>query len=271
MTTSPKSADAVKNSGQTPEQVLEWVPGFAGAHIESQIVNGLTQDSFLVLHQGRPYVLRIDKPMAADLGLDRGSEFAIHCAAAQAGLAPKAVFMSVDKGVFIREFVPGRSWQGADLEDPFHLQDLAELLSGLHALPCIGSLYDPLRAIHRYATMLGSAAYSVMTDRAEKLINEIDSMSPPASPCHNDLLAQNILQAKGLLLIDWEFAGIGDPLFDLAVIIEHHHLSLQAKLMLLSAYLGREPLPSEIERLSLQQSVYGILLELWEAATQNVY
>ncbi len=65
------------------------------------------------------------------------------------------------------------------------------------------------------------------------------------APCHNDLLPANLIRARmteRVLLVDWEYAGMGDPFFDLGNLsVNNDFDDAQADLRLLSAYLGRPP------------------------------
>ena len=62
------------------------------------------------------------------------------------------------------------------------------------------------------------------------------------SPCHNDLLNANFIDdGDRLRIVDWEYAGMGDPFFDLGNFSVNHGLSLDEDLVLLAAYDQTEP------------------------------
>ncbi len=65
-------------------------------------------------------------------------------------------------------------------------------------------------------------------------------------PCHNDLLNANFIDdGERLRIVDWEYAGMGDPFFDLANFSINHELDADGRAVLLAAYSGdahrREP------------------------------
>jgi thiamine kinase len=70
--------------------------------------------------------------------------------------------------------------------------------------------------------------------------------------------------SEGLKLIDWEYAGLGDPWFDLALVIEHHGLSEQLESGFVQAYLRRPPRAAELQRLAGWRRFYAALLSLWQ-------
>lgn len=171
------------------------------------------------------------------------------------------------EGLYLREFQAGRSWTQSDLENPENLARLARLLRTLHALEPVGVVFDPLAAARRYAAQLGTEQARSIVGRAEKQVKRFAADSLRPALCHNDLVCQNVLEGERLMLIDWEYAGIGDPFFDLAVLVQHHGLDKALARCLLENYLGRAAHSDEAEHLSQQCDFYQCLLELWNLRT----
>jgi thiamine kinase-like enzyme len=244
-----------------PSGVLKSIPGFEAAVIDSRLDGGLVSRSYRVACNGEWFVLRIDTPEAARLGLNRTVEHAVIRAVAAAGLGPGVVHCDPDAGVLLRPFIPGRPWTRADLLRPANLERLADRLRRLHGVPPAGPRFDPVAAAARYVEQLGS---DEARERLQRLGEIHASLEPvEAVLCHNDLVCQNILEAKSPVLIDWEFAAPGDPLFDLAVVVQHHGLGKDLAGVLLQAYLGRPPTAGEQARLGSQCALYRELLSLW--------
>lgn len=246
--------------------VLAGIPGFEAATVLGALSNGPTNASYRVERAGAHFVLRIDKPAAAELGLDRAAEHAALEALAAAGLAQAPVFFDAAAGVQLRPFITGRAWTPGDARRPGNLARLAQLLRELHALPPTGRRFDPLDAARRYAGQLG-------TPQAHRLLEAVAATFagiPPAPRvlCHNDPVCGNILDAgAGLQLIDWEYVGLGDPFFDLAVVVEHHGVASRLAHGFLAAYLGDQPGQEERARLAQQRRFYHGLLALWRLRT----
>ena len=247
---------------RSPEQALASIPGFAGVRVELQLSDGPTNASFELEQGGDRFVLRIDKPAAAGYGLDRAAELEVIQVLADAGLGESPVYYDAVSGVSLRSFIPGRSWAEADLHNPANLEQLARLLWQVHQLPPVGRNFDPVSSAARYVEQLGtSEAQAVYRD----IETEFASLQLADQVlCHNDLVCGNILESDRLMLIDWEWAGVGDPFFDLAVVVQHHGLSGELSLGFLAAYLEREPSVAEVERLDRQCYFYQLLLSLWD-------
>jgi thiamine kinase len=56
-------------------------------------------------------------------------------------------------------------------------------------------------------------------------------------PCHNDLHHLNLLDdGSRLWIVDWEYGGVGDPLYDLASFASQHEFTAAERAALLDAY-----------------------------------
>jgi len=245
-------------------EVLCDIPGFTGARIDAQLSDGPTNASYLLEQSGEHYVLRLDKPDAVKLGLDRSNEKRVCKIVAKAGLAPEPGYFDAVSGVYLRRFLPGRSWGVSDLASLENLVRLARLLRKLHSLPPPGTAFEPLAAARRYAVQLGGGEPRSILCKAEMLMQKIEAGSAEMVLCHNDLVCQNVLEGSSLMLIDWEYSAIGDPFFDLAVVVRHHRLDKKSAHYFLDAYLGRSSSALENGRLKLHSDFYQCLLDLWE-------
>jgi thiamine kinase-like enzyme len=235
----------------------------AGAALLGALSDGPTNASFLVECDGEQYVLRLDKPEAVRLGLNRRNEYRVSAAVSRAGLAPPPIYSDPGAGVYLRHYQAGRSWVVEDLVQFTNLERLARLLTKLHSLPAVGETFDPLAAARRYAAQLDSEESRSILGKAENLVEKINEVSSGTVLCHNDLVCQNILEGEPLMLIDWEYAGLGHRFFDLAVVVQHHSLAPALSRGFLDAYLGYSANAQEMKQLELQCEFYSCLLQLW--------
>lgn len=245
------------------ERAVTVIPDFQSAKVETRLSDGPTNASFLVENKGQLFVLRLDKPGARELGLNRANEQFIMRSVARAGLAPEPVYSDLQAGVFLRHFLQGRSWSEADLSCPANLRRLASRLIELHRLPPAGDHFDPLAAARRYQARLGTRESLALLQRAERQMGKIDARQPSQVICHNDLVCRNIVEGEALMLIDWEYAAVGDPFFDLAVVVQHHGLGAESAEQFLRAYQQESFSTDAISHLQLQCRFYQSLLQLW--------
>ena len=136
------------------------------------------------------------------------------------------------------------------------------LLREIHRLPAVRHRLDPLARARRYLTLAGGGELPVELVAA---CDRLEREKPAPRLCHNDLLRANRLYSKGVLLaLDWEYAAVGDPLFDLAAIIEGDGLSEARAGALHRAWRGQAPTAAQAARLEDQRRVYRSLAALWE-------
>ena len=93
-------------------------------------------------------------------------------------------------------------------------------------------------------------------------------------PCHNDLLNANFIDdGERIRIVDWEYAGMGDPFFDLGNFSINHELSPDEDAILLAAYDGREHLPerpARLARLTLMRTVSDFREAMWGVLQQGI-
>jgi thiamine kinase len=248
---------------QLAKQALQHIPNLVGAEVVALQSDGSSNRSYRVEYRGESFVLRLDKPETASLGLDRGNEKLISRVVADAGIAPATLCFKPEEGMSFRGFMSGRSWNASDMENPESLARLAIVLQKLHRLEPVGARFEPLAAARRYADQLDSQESYSIVGELKGLAEKIAASSPLQAICHNDLVCQNIFEGDRLMLIDWEYTGVGDPFFDLAVVVKHHELAQDLTIGFLGSYLQHPPTPHDLEHLDLQCQFYAGLLQLW--------
>ena len=248
-------------SGSTdPAMVLAGIPGWRGATCR-ELPGGLTNRTLLVEKAGRRAVLKIDPAPRKPPYNARQEEALIQDRAAALGRANRVLY--VQDTVLLAEWAEGEVWTTASFDNDQNLERLATALREVHGLPLTGRLFDLQAAARLYAGQLDATRL----DEAQSHLAIIDSMAGPMNLCccHNDLVAENIISTPQVRLLDWEYACDNDPLFDLAIVVEHHGLSGRQASVLLDAYFDGDG-DRWREQLSVQMRLYDALRWLWSAA-----
>ena len=226
-----------------------------------------------VLADGRQAVLRVDEPLARRLGLNRAAEPGVLRTVADAGLGPACLDADATGGWLLTEWLPGGSWSAADLREPANLRRAARLLRRVHDLPPAGPVLDLAAAIDRYAALGGTPAAGparVARDQLARCRSADATAGVADCPClcHNDPTPGNFIALTdgSLRLIDWEYAGLGDPAFDLAGLAVGAALDPSGDDILLGAYRGRQPEPGELARHGAWKAFCRSLGALWTGA-----
>ena len=248
------------STGLPPDEALAAIPGWRGAAFR-ELPGGLTNRTLLVEKGDRRAVLKIDPSPRRRPFNSRREEARIQQRAAALGRANGVLYAG--DTVLLAEWADGEVWTRAHFDDDANLVRLGRALREIHGLPLTGRTFDLQAAARQYAAQLDGPEL----DDAKPHLAVIESAPGPVNLCccHNDLVAENMIETEGqgLLLIDWEYTGTGDPMFDLAVVIRHHDLDAGLAQMFLEAYLQRPATPEDSEHLSRQCRFYGHLLQLW--------
>ena len=205
---------------------------------------GITNRNYRVRDAGCLYAARlcIERPL---LGIDRRNEVACQKAAHSIGIAPELVHH--EDGVLISRYVTGRTLAAADVRDLAFLPRLAALLRRLHGsrdrLTGEFLYFCAFQTVRTYAeTALRLRA--CLPGDIDDCLEDARRLSRQLAPfvpvlCHNDLLASNIIADDGRVwLVDWEYAGMGHPLFDLACVSANCAFSGLHEAALLAGYRG---------------------------------
>jgi thiamine kinase-like enzyme len=193
---------------------------------------GITNHNFKVVVDGEVLVLRIGGKDTGLLGIDREHEHEAALVAARLGIGPEVVRFA--DGVLVTSFVEGEVGRA----DP---AAVGILLKRLHGAPAVAGRFDSFRVVEAYAATATGRGRSLPDPYrpAHELACQIEARraAAPVVTCHNDLLAANFIDdGERIWIVDWEYAGMGDPFFDLANFAVNNGLDEEGERALLEAY-----------------------------------
>lgn len=202
------------------------------------IALGRTNRNFRVRAGGRTFFARIGEDLPRH-GIRRSVEqqVARHVGALRIGPA----IVHGDAKTLVSEYLPGSSWKQDTPRTDGDLCRLGELLSLLHKASPPGDLprFDPVSACRAYLTALGPDLLSKEHLRTIERILDGAPETIPRCLIHADLIAENVMaDGDRLWLVDWEYAGLGQPETDLAMVISNFALSDDQASLLLAAHGG---------------------------------
>jgi thiamine kinase len=236
------------------------------------IKHGLTNRSWLVTTEADRFVVRISNQSTADLQIDRNSEATVLQLVAQAGIGPEVLRCDPERGILVTRYA-GATWNERAAQAPENIDQVALLLRRLHALntPASVRAVDLASTVHGYLRTLdergirSGLTLPALRECADETATQLRKGSTP-SLCHNDVHHLNIVDGASLRLIDWEYAGVGEPLFDLASLCVYHRYRRSQRERLLSAYAAPSAAVSW-QRLELACWLFDYIRDLWLAVT----
>ncbi len=203
---------------------LGRLPIWSAIPVIEPIAGGRTNENFRVSDAGRSYFARLGLDLPHH-GISRINEVRSHRLAAQAGIAPAVIHAS--DGVMVTEFIAGKTLvQGEPLDDALlvrlahALQNLAEV-----AVPAELPIFDPAEICRRdLAALPAEALAAAHRDRAIAILAAAPALTTRAL-VHADLIPESVIVADArIMLVDWEYAGRGDPAVDVASVVLHFGL-----------------------------------------------
>jgi thiamine kinase-like enzyme len=214
---------------------------------------GITNRNFRVSFNGLQTVVRLPGKDTSLLGISRDAERAANEKAAELGLAPRVVASGED--CLVTEWVQGEPSDPATLD----IEGVARAVRAFHdsGLELWVRFWVP-DLLENYAEIVRARGGSLppQYSPAQELAGRIGDRLPLSDPvpCHNDLLPGNMLSTDaGVMLVDWEYAGMGHRLFDLGNLAVNCQLDEAAEIRLLTAYFGVAPSEEQTADLRLMR------------------
>jgi thiamine kinase-like enzyme len=260
-------------------RTLGRVPELAGRALSlSALSGGITNRNFLVEAAGLRdrYVLRLAGNDTHLLGISREVEHAATVAAAGVGVGPEVVAFIRPEGYLVTRFIVGRPVSEDAVHQPETIARVADSIRRFHDGPPIPGLFIPFRIVEAYRALAMArgvaipAAYELAMAIARRI--ELACLENPVElrPCHNDLLNANFIDdGERIRIVDWEYAGLGDPFFDLGNFSVNHGLTADEDAALLAAYEG-EVRPSRAARLRLMRIASDFREAMWGVLQRGI-
>ncbi|MCU1657882.1 MAG: biosynthesis choline kinase [Pseudonocardiales bacterium] len=249
------------------DAMLERLPRFKGRPRQVEpLPGGLTNRIYKVIPSSGPAaVARLTSGKSDLLAIDRDAECHNAAAAARAGVGPAVLACEPAEGVSVVEWIDGQTLEAGDLRDSRQLIRIAASCAQLHRGPRFVNDFDMFAIQQRYLEVVRQhgfrlpARYVEFMPQVEQLRGALAVRSEGTVPCHNDLLAANIMDdGERIWLIDYEYAGNNDPCFELGNIWSESNLELHQLDELVTAYHGyRSAAKIARARLLAVMSKYG--------------
>lgn len=255
--------------------VLAGVPYFRGVRLEDveleRLGGALTNTSYKVTVEAGAYVLRIAGEGTSSY-VDRAAEEHNARVAATVGVNAEVIHFDVRDGTMLTRFVEGATMDGKS----FGLETGAPVRAALALRRVHGmgrvfrTRFDVFSAVQGYLDLLGELGTPLLEDyraaarEAEAVRRALESSPAPLAPCHNDPWPGNFLEGDGCIhLIDWEYSGMNDPMWDLGDLSVEAGLGPAEDRMMMEAYHGGAASPALYSRLELYKAMSDLHWSLW--------
>jgi len=256
------------------KQLMNLVLG-TDEYVDLSRMGGLTNHTYKVtLADSAEYVVRIPGEGTEEM-IVRSDEMISTRLACELGIDADLLYF--DKmGAKVTRYIPNAVTMCAEtLHEPERIEKVARIFKQLHS--CGADTKVPFEVFDMaasYEKIIEDKQVSMFADYAEikaevmQIKAEIDAaFEIKKVPCHNDPLCENWVEGDGrMYLIDWEYAGMNDGMWDLAdVSIEAGYDGICDRL-LLCTYLGKEPDVMDEKHFLASKIYVDYLWTLWAKA-----
>ena len=149
------------------------------------------------------------------------------------------------------------------------LGEVITRLRDVHAAGRISATFDHFAVIRGYHELASTRGVDEPFDYplASAVLDQIEVIRPfrPMVLGHNDLLNANLLHDGSVRILDWEYAGMADPFFDLANFSVNNELGAELDKVVLHHYFGRVS-ESFLAALALMKLVSELREAMWGVA-----
>jgi len=233
------------------------------------LAHGITNSNYVVDLGGERVVVRVPGNDTHLLGIDRSNEVVAGGLAAAIGVGPEVLATDEATGCIVFRFIDGRPISTSELAEEPMLRLFAETLRRVHHAGTTPTIWNPYDVIRDHRDVAGERGVEAPFDSsfAFGILERIEVARPfrPVVLGHNDLLNANFLFDDRLRIVDWEYAGMSDPFFDLANASVNNGFPEDAEITLLRRYVGdvSDPVVSTLHVMKivseLREAMWGVV------------
>ncbi len=255
-------------------EVLRGIPHLTGHAAKAGItrLGGLTNLVYRVSAGAEAFVLRLPGKGTEEY-INRANEAQAAAEAARAGVSPEVIHADAATGIMVTRYA-----EGAVTMSPQNFKSIAgaparagEVFRRLHTSGAVFNFrFELFSMIDEYLKVLATKdielpdGYRDVVKDAETVRAALAAGPLPLVACHCDPLCENFLDTgERMWLVDWEYSGMNDPMWDLAdLAVEGEFLPAQEEEMI-RAYFGGEPSGFDRGRIVIYKAMCDLLWTLW--------
>ena len=247
----------------------EFLRSIDGLESLSIIKEGLYKDTYRCLYKGRRAILSHYRIDHNPFNLDPKREFNLLNSIEDMNLTPGPLFYDDELKISIVTEIEGDHI--SQLKDRQSLiSDLAKRLHSLHSYPVDDFDHTFRDSLMAYGRQMKKEDEKNIFTAAIDLHDALSDETGKNCLCHNDLHPENILVGEQIKFIDWEYASLNIPFFDLAYAIDHFEMTEDEILYFMSKY-GIEAQDIDFEILQQTQKLTKYVSLIWLLILNKCY
>lgn len=187
---------------------------------------GMTNKNYKVDINGEMFILRI-AGAGTEKMISRINEKNNSIIGSILGLNTDTLYFNEETGVKVSKFIENaETLNPTTAKKENNMEIVASLLKKLH-FSCVDfdNEFNVFREIEKYEALIKEVngryydedEYPIIREKVMALEDELEKIGKDYYTCHNDTVAENFIKGDDRnYLIDWEYAGMNDPMWDIA-------------------------------------------------------
>jgi hypothetical protein len=220
------------------------------------------------------YVVRMPRSRTPLLGVTKANRTEAASRAATIGVGPPVFGELPGAGTLITGYLGGRHLEDGPFCD--RLSDVVGVVRCFHASGRLAESFPVHRVVEWHARdaaaqgVIAPSSYERLHQASRRIERALESSPVTPVACHNDLTLMNVLFTDGRAwLLDFEFAGMNDPFFDLGSLSVNGEFPVSIDEILLREYFGSVS-KAAMARLQLMKIMCLFRQGMWGVVQQAV-
>lgn len=258
--------EAIKN-------IISSVLDIDKANINDVIpAGGMTNKNYKVIIKGESYILRVPG-LGTEEMISRNNEMENSNLASLKGYNAETLYFNQDSGIKITKFIEGaETLTGASAKKEENMKLVTSILRELHNSDMnMVNIFNPFEELLKYEDILkGNTVkyydeYKETRERVFCLDGLMKEYGSELVPSHNDTVPENFIKDVNgrLYLIDWEYSGLNDEMWDLAAHSIECNFTSDEEELFLNLYFNGNPDRESRLRILMNKICQDFLWAVW--------
>ena len=255
------------------ENKIKSLPVWKNLENIEPLEGGITNLNFLVSDSSSKSVVRLGSDIPEHL-VYRSNEIIVSEAAYQIGVSPKIIYN--EPGVLVLEFIESKTLEPKTVREnlykivPIIRKIHDEIPNKLSGQPQIFWVFYVIKYYSNFLLKNNSSHISLIPSLLKKA-EKLEKLSSPREIVfgHNDLLAANFLDdGSKIWVVDWEYGGFNDPLFDIGGLSSNNDLDENLEKEVLQMYFKEKPSKDLIIKYNAMKTASLLRETMWSMVSE---
>ena len=249
-------------------RLIKLIPEWNGKLIKvNQINSGITNINFEVTVGKKSFFLSMPSSNSELLNIDYRNKYYNNKICGKINISPRVTHFIESENLLVTEFIKSKCSSLETFQSSRKIEQLVKNIKLLHNANPFLRKFDMFNQINYYQNILKK---DYLPKKLFKYVNIIKTLkqklylpNDKLVPCHNDLLAENIIRKDNkIFIVDFDYSGNNDPCFELGNLSVEMEYDDEQINNLVKSYYG-EIDENIISRVNLQGVVSDIGWSLW--------